>query len=404
MNYSETDFEKIIKHTLSDMILQVNTYFWGSLSVYFGLKVVSRPDIPAIAFTDYKNIFFNIEYINSHNYDLNKDEWCFVIMHELLHIILGHDFRREDHISELWNYACDYVINGLIIKEKIGKKPETALYNKDYDGLSAEQVYNKLKRKYSKFLDNLEQLIQQLQDGEGERIDAHGEGQLTDIEEANIKTIISNHIKNFTPTGGELVKRIVDKITPEPIDFRLFLRNYMKPYLKNEYTWSRPFKKGLTHGYYMPSYKVNHRLVVNIGIDTSGSIEETELKKFLGAFMSLIGQFPRFLVRLWFFSTQVHEENIYELTEKDNRFKFVEKILSKGVPSFGGTMIESNFQYIVKNDLDSDVFICMTDGIDNIENLKYDGNVLWAIVNNKAFKNPTGCKYGKVMFIEGDKR
>ena len=407
MTYSVLDFEKIAKHTLSDMILQVNSYFWGSLSVYFGVKVADREDMPACAYTDYKNIFFNVNYINKKELDLDKDQWTFIIMHELLHIILGHNFRREDKIPDLWNIACDYVINSMIVNENIGKKPEFALYDKQFEGKSVEEVYKWLKTKYKKLLDDTEALLKQLAaDGRlnGIQLDSHdAEGELTDLGEAMVKSIVNNHVQNFSHNGSELAKRIIDSLKPEPIDFRLYLRNYLKPYMKNEYTWSRPLKKGLTHGYYMPNYKVNRRLVVNLGIDTSGSIDEQTLKKFLGAFLSLVAQFPKFLIRVWFFSTNVHTEKILELTEKDNRYKFIDDILTNGVPSFGGTDIESNIRYIKENKLDGDVFICMTDGIDSIHNMKYDGNLLWAIVNNDEFKNPDGCKYGKVMHIKGGK-
>lgn len=400
MAYSVSDFEQNVKKALSDMILQVNSYFWGSLSVYFGIKIVDN-DVPACAYTDYKNIYFNVKYINEKELQLSKEEMQFIIMHELLHIVLGHDFRRKDKIPELWNIACDLVINYAIVNEHIGKQPEFVLFDNSVKDLSAEAVYKKLLRRYGKVLNAaLKQIVNDCGIASDIQLDVHPEGDISDIDNAAVKSIISNHVKNFSHSGSELAKRIIDQIEPEPIDFRLFLRNYMKPYMKNEYTWSRPLKKGLTHGYYIPSYKNNHRLIVNIGIDTSGSISDTELKKFFGAFMSLISQFQFFKIRVWFFSTEVHDKAIYEITEKDNRFKFINTILESNIPSKGGTYIQSNFDYIKENKLDSDIFICMTDGEDELSTIHYDGNVLWAIIGNENFENPIGCKFGKVMHIQ----
>ena len=45
---------------------------------------------------------------------LNLEEWKFVLAHEFLHAALRHDLRCEDRMPELWNVACDYVVNRLL--------------------------------------------------------------------------------------------------------------------------------------------------------------------------------------------------------------------------------------------------------------------------------------------------
>ena len=39
----------------------------------------------------------------------------FVILHELLHVVLKHPYRRGDKDPEVWNIACDYVVNAYIV-------------------------------------------------------------------------------------------------------------------------------------------------------------------------------------------------------------------------------------------------------------------------------------------------
>jgi predicted metal-dependent peptidase len=71
----------------------------------------------------------------------------FVMAHELLHVGLRHDQRRQGRDPFLWNVACDYVINGWLVEMGIGAfptddlmlDPELAL-DKD----SAEAIYDRI--------------------------------------------------------------------------------------------------------------------------------------------------------------------------------------------------------------------------------------------------------------------
>jgi Putative metallopeptidase domain len=55
---------------------------------------------------------------------LNEKECRFVMAHELLHVGLRHDARRQGRDPYLWNVACDYVINSWLIEMGIGELPK----------------------------------------------------------------------------------------------------------------------------------------------------------------------------------------------------------------------------------------------------------------------------------------
>lgn len=73
---------------------------------------------------------------------LDLDEWKFVLAHEFLHAALRHDIRLEDRDPELWNVACDYVVNGWLVEMGLGCPPEFVLLDDGFKGLSAEAVYD----------------------------------------------------------------------------------------------------------------------------------------------------------------------------------------------------------------------------------------------------------------------
>ncbi len=73
------------------------------------------------------------------------DEAKFVIAHELLHVGLRHEARRQGRDPQLWNVACDYVINGWLHEMKLGAIPTFGgLHDPELQGLSADAIYDRL--------------------------------------------------------------------------------------------------------------------------------------------------------------------------------------------------------------------------------------------------------------------
>jgi predicted metal-dependent peptidase len=85
-------------------------------------------------------------YINP-RFPWSREAMDFVMAHELLHVGLRHEQRRQGRDPFLWNVACDYVINGWLAEMGVGSfptedlllDPELAL-EKD----SAEAIYDRI--------------------------------------------------------------------------------------------------------------------------------------------------------------------------------------------------------------------------------------------------------------------
>lgn len=75
---------------------------------------------------------------------LNSDEMRFVMAHEFLHAALRHDARCQGRDPELWNVACDYVINSWLRDMRLGEMPYGCLYDEQFKGLSAESIYDRI--------------------------------------------------------------------------------------------------------------------------------------------------------------------------------------------------------------------------------------------------------------------
>ncbi len=71
----------------------------------------------------------------------------FVMAHELLHVGLRHEARRQGRDPYLWNVACDYVINGWLVEMGIGEMPtDTLLLDPElgFEKEAAEAIYDRI--------------------------------------------------------------------------------------------------------------------------------------------------------------------------------------------------------------------------------------------------------------------
>lgn len=123
----------------------VNSYpLLGALASAF--TIVETPDVAhrlgvtiAAVSAEMKEIYVNPASA------LSFDEAKFVIAHELLHVGLRHEARRQGRDPHLWNVACDFVINGWLHEMDLGEMPSFgALHDPELQGLSADAIYDRL--------------------------------------------------------------------------------------------------------------------------------------------------------------------------------------------------------------------------------------------------------------------
>ncbi|MGW6913055.1 vWA domain-containing protein [Kitasatospora sp. NPDC054939] len=75
-----------------------------------------------------------------------EEEWRFILAHEMLHAALRHGDRCGGRDPYLFNVAADYVVNGWLLEMGVGEMPEGLLHDPQLNGLSAEEVYDRIAR------------------------------------------------------------------------------------------------------------------------------------------------------------------------------------------------------------------------------------------------------------------
>ncbi len=124
---------------------------------YLSSAVVRLPFCDASEFdwcqtaaTDGYHIFYDRSFFEQ----LSESETLFVFAHELLHVVLGHGDRRGEREPERWNIATDLAINRMLVELEF-VAPTGVLLDSTFDGLTAEQIYDRLSGPVEKLLEGL---------------------------------------------------------------------------------------------------------------------------------------------------------------------------------------------------------------------------------------------------------
>lgn len=231
---------------------------------------------------------------------LDEQECRFVIAHELLHVGLRHDARRQGRDPFLWNVACDYVINGWLVEMAVGRMPRMGLlHDPALKGLSAEAIYDMIvtdMRRYRR-LATLRGIgaCDMLEPGRGDWW-AQGEGADLDrfYREALAQGLTYHH---DDPQRGLLPANLVEEINalaqpPVPWDVELarWFEHYFPPQERRR-SYARPSRRqdatpDIPRPRYLPDWPGVHARTFGVVLDTSGSMDRTLLGKALGAIAS----------------------------------------------------------------------------------------------------------------------
>jgi predicted metal-dependent peptidase len=342
--------------------LLLKASFFGNLATR--LKLINADEWCATAATDGRHFYYNSRFIEM----LRPKEIEFLFGHEVLHCVYDHFGRRGDRDPQLWNIANDYCVNGDLVKHNVGEKITSVpcLYDRKYDGMSSEEVYDSLYEKATKINIGklLDQLIDEHLDGEGNG-EGDGEGQGRPKLTAEDKQAIKDEIKEAmlaaaaTVDGaGNLpagVKRLIQQLTEPQLNWREILRMNLESTIKADYTWMRASRKGWHMDAVMPGQKPDEMIDIAVMLDASGSISETMLKDFLGEIQGIMDSFPSYKIHVVTFDTECYNPAQYD---SDNLDSMIDYEVSGG----GGTDFECMFTYLKDQEITPRRLIVFTDG------------------------------------------
>jgi predicted metal-dependent peptidase len=279
---------------------------------------------------DARKLYYNAEYIDR----LNLAETQFMLAHEALHCALGHFARRGHRVKHLWDIACDYAINPILINDGLTPPPGT-LYERIYEGMSAEEIYPFIQDN-----ENESTLDQHVYDRPEEQSRGKGRqpppdsgegkgGNRNEDEEQDRGQGRNESDRPETETdenqggsqpppplshqereelavqwrqrlagaaqqamqSGKLsgdMARLVDHLLQPQLPWRMLLARYMSAQARDDYSYNRPSSRRGEPAI-LPSLR-SHNLDVVVVLDTSGSVSDQEMNDFITEVDAIKGQ------------------------------------------------------------------------------------------------------------------
>jgi predicted metal-dependent peptidase len=301
---------------------------------FFATLMMSMPMIETTtiqtAATDMRQLFINPQFVES----VDDDVLMFVIAHEIMHTALVHGMRLSGRDPMRWNVATDYAIN-LILKDSNFKVWERALLDEKYRDLSADNIYNQLKK------EDDEQQGQggqgdpdpdgQQQPGQGaptagQSGSQHSSPMLGDLiqpesagdpvaedrlrKEIQQRVAQAASIARMTGNMPGSLERFVQQVLEPKVPWYETLRHLMTEHDSVDEDWMHRNRRFAT---YLPTDHAENRLGIAIGIgDTSGSIGDEELVEMGSEFTGICEQTKPEEIRMVWADTHVQSVQVFE--------------------------------------------------------------------------------------------
>jgi predicted metal-dependent peptidase len=352
--------------------------FFGSL--LFRLKGREAASIETMA-TDGVSLFYNPAFVM----ELPAAQLIGVLAHEVLHPALQHHLRRGGRCPDRWNRACDYAINLLVLDAGLSL-PSDLLIDEQYRGMSAEQIYNLLEKEEGtngRPAQTPQSTAGPEKDGPSAPVTKGGIGQVLDAplaEECFGKTleqqaadwgVAVSHAQTISRLAGKLpagVERSLESGAEARVDWRELLRGAWSNTIPSDYSWTRPNRRHIWQGLYLPGVQCEGVGEVAIFVDCSGSINGRQLALFEAEVRSILeGQRPE-RVHVVYFDTEVHKVDHYESGEP----------IQLSPLGGGGTDFRPCFNWVEEQGVRPQVLVFLTDLYGPLPDREPTVPVVWA--------------------------
>jgi predicted metal-dependent peptidase len=385
--------------------------FFGAL--LFHLKGRESRSISTMA-TDGASLYYNPDFVDT----LNSATLAGVLAHEVMHPALQHHLRRCGRDLKRWNVACDHAINPLLLDAGLSL-PEGVLVDNRFRGMSAERIYNLIEDEQDRDSPG-EQSSGDDQPADGtpsenaglepEEKEADGKpsapltpggiGQVIDAnkqedgeastlaEQAREWQIAVEQAQSVARLAGKMpagAVRTLEAAQAAKVDWRELLRRAWSDTIPADYSWTRPNRRHVWSGLYLPGVTCEGVGEIAIAVDCSGSVSARQLGLFEAEISSILaGQRPR-QVHVLYFDAEVHRVDTYQEGET----------IALTPVGGGGTDFSPCFDWLRERGIVPQTLVFLTDLCGSFPNDTPPYPVIWASTENRR------TPFGQVVCMEG---
>ena len=368
--------------------------FFGALALR--LKLVEDPTCSTL-WVDGESMGYNPQFVEG----LTPPKVEFGVAHEVLHVSNGHPWRRDNRDPRLWNEACDYAINPVLIAA--GFEPiDGCLLDPAFEGKSAEWIYDRLldqqqqqqqQQQEPQQGDQPQQDQQQGQQGDQQPQEQPQPGEVRDAPAAadapteqewqQAVQQAATAAKGRGELGGEL-RRQVEQILQPRVDWQAVLRRFVDQVARADYTWTQPSPRYIASGLYLPALQSAEMGPLAVAVDTSGSVDSVTLAQLLAEVQAIADELQPARVHVLSCDTRVRSIDTYERGEP------IDGDLIGG----GGTRFQPAFDAIAELDEQPAAIIYLTD-LEGPDAVDPEIPTIWACTTDLI------APWGETVHIDG---
>jgi predicted metal-dependent peptidase len=377
--------------------LQKDEPFFSYISLHLKFVKDDKMPMPTIGVDKHGNLHYNEKFVKSLTLEEAKSTLC----HEILHLVLDHFGRQGKRNSFISNIAKDIVVNNILINKgfslnKSGIIPENNSYVipgtnyevKDIDKKIWEEIYSEIENLFNKNNNNnLKPDDNILNDDCSNcrgKIDSEIKKEKQKIKNWKRIAVEAASLQRMRGNVSSVMERFIDGILQSKIDWKKKLYKYILRELPYDYSYSYPSKKSISTGIYMP-HVTKETIDICSSIDTSGSVSDKEIKKYLSELIKISKMFNN--IRVTIIICDCNIQGTYEINNGN-----IDKIMNIKIKGGGGTSHIPVYEWIKKNKPNTRLLIAFTDGYTNYPD-KEEIKTIWVL--NKYKK----MKWGEVIVI-----
>ena len=360
----------------------------------FLAMIAMRLDLVAVvddrlgtAATNGSVIYFDARFL----FECSEEKRLFVFAHEVWHCALGHMSRAAGRLPAIWNIAVDHEVNCLLHADGFSR-PDDAVYFEEYDGLNAEQVYNRL---LSSGVDLPHAFDLHLPLAGPLPKECTGSGDQTvlidtdfqpfqappsETRATRLRLEAAREAKKRHCTLPGTIALELDEVERDRTDWRPIVSRFVRNATITRLNWSRPQRHHVHAGRYLPSRR-RDLMRVAIAIDISGSVFHVA-PTFIAEAMGILSQSCVTGIDLMLFDTSIRTRAY--LTSSDDLPTLLNNCQGGGGTDFTPLFLDGLLDDTVA------ALIVLTDGFGPASTTEPRIPTLWALTNYGEKPMPWG--------------
>ena len=327
-----------------------------------------------------ESLYYNRAYIDS----LDVEQTQFALSREAMHCALLHFYRRGNRARGLWENACDYAVNPLLLDDGLKPTPDT-VYLPEFNGMTAEEIYpllqdNELQRAQSQDDSSDSNSEQQRSRQQAAHSLRQSEMEMLAIKWRQRLASAAQQALQAGKLSAEMA-RVVDFFLQPRLPWRNLLAQHLSATARNDYSYTRPSSRRGDPAVFPGLRSEEVDLVV--AVDTSGSIRQSEIEQFFSEINAIKGQI-RARIALLCCDAEI-SDGFPVFFEAWDEFKFETRVTGGG-----GTDFRPVFRWIDQQDMKPDTLIYFTDARGEFPEFEPSYPTLWLVKGKQTI--PFGAR------------